>query len=143
MSAQPISERDRLQITELIHRYFWLADQGLADQIPSLFTDDGRLTFGAAAPKPGTLSRAEIGSAMHARAQQKHVTTRHVVSNILLHALDANTISSSALLTLYRSEDSNRDSYPKSIADVEDVFVRNGGDWRISRRTISPIFNRP
>jgi 3-phenylpropionate/cinnamic acid dioxygenase small subunit len=144
MSETTVKDGDRCRITDIIHRYFWLADHGHAEQIAGLFAQHGRLIFSESAPKPGVLTgRPEIATAMLARSKQTHVTTRHVVSNIMMRSRDAMTIEASSLLTLYRSEDESRDSYPKSIADIEDVFVREGDEWRIGQRTIDPIFNRP
>lgn len=143
MSKRMVNEVDRCQVTDTIYRYFWLVDHGHADQIPDLFTPVGRLTFGDRAPMSGTLTATEIAAAMVARSKQSHVTTRHVVSNIMLRSRDEETIEAYSLLTLYRSEDLSRDSYPTSIADVEDVFLRVRGGWQIAQRTISPVFNRP
>src|ERR1700693_5744248 len=143
MPEPGVNDLDRSEIIDVIHRYFWLADHGHADQIADLFTKSGRLIFGEGAPKPGTLAAPEIAAAMLARSKQAHVTTRHIVSNITLRLRDAVTIDAYSLLTLYRSDDASCDSYPKSIADVEDVFVRESDGWRIEQRTISPVFNRP
>lgn len=52
------------------------------------------------------------------------------------------SIAVSSLLTLFRSEDDGRDSYPVSVADIEDVLVREDDGWRIRTRTILPVFNR-
>jgi SnoaL-like protein len=134
--------QDQESIVDVIHRYFWLVDHGRADETAHLFTPSGRLTFGERAPKPGTIEGAAIGVAMLARSKQINVTTRHVVSNIILAVRDAASVEASFLLTLFRSEDTRLDTYPASIADVDDVFVRQGEHWRIQRRVIAPVFNR-
>ncbi len=143
MSQPPRLDRhDQECIVEVIHRYFWLVDHGRADEVAQLFTPTGRLTFGERAPKPGTIEGASIGAAMLARSKQTNVTTRHVVSNIILTALDAASVEASFLLTLFPSEDARLDTYPASVADIDDLFVRDRDYWRIQRRTIAPIFNR-
>jgi hypothetical protein len=142
MTNQEVGASDRIKITDAIHRYFWLADHGHAEQIADLFAQGARLVFGEGAPKPGTLTGPEIAAAMLARSKQTHVTTRHIVSNVMLRLRDAATVDAHSLLTLFRSDDESRDSYPKSVADIADVFVREGDEWRIAHRTISPIFNR-
>lgn len=142
MSGTSVNETDRVQIIDVIHRYFWLVDHGQANEVYKLFSTDGRLEFGAGAPQLGTLQGPEIAASMLARAQLTHVTTRHIVSNIMLRGREDSVIESYSLLTLFRSDDKNRDSYPRSVADVEDMFVRLNGDWRIQKRVISPIFNR-
>jgi hypothetical protein len=141
-SSQTISTDDRQAVVDLVHRYFWLIDHGLAHRTAECFTETAKLTFGSLAPKPGTIHGAAIGAAMVARSKQTEVTTRHVVSNIALAAIDSSTVQVYSLLTLFRSADASRDTYPVSVADIEDIVVRDAGTWRIQDRTISPIFNR-
>jgi hypothetical protein len=138
-----MSQSDRNEVVDLIHRYFWLVDHGRAAETVPFFAENARLTFGARAPKPGTLMGKEIAAAMEARGRHLHLITRHLVSNILLEATDADTIESHAVLSLYRSETEALDSYPFSIADMHDVFCRVGDVWRIAARSISPLFTRP
>lgn len=142
MQAPQLASEDRQAITDLIHRFYRLVDQGRADETAELFTQTARLTFGPGAPKPGTTEGAGIAALMAARATQLHVTTRHVLSNIALSSREDGSVEGYSLLTLYRSETDGRDSYPASVADVEELFVRGADGWRIQARTISPIFNR-
>ena len=138
----PVSIDDRLTITDLIHRFYWLVDHDQAEQTAELFTKTARLTFGPGAPKPGTIEGADIAAAMAARGRQTEVTTRHVLSNISLTARPDGSVAASSLLTLFRSESASRDSSPASIADIEEIFVRIAGEWFIQDRTVLPIFVR-
>src|SRR3546814_18337068 len=79
---------------------------------------------------------------MVARQAQLNVTTRHVLTEAHVAGKADGSIAVSSLLTLFRSEDEGRDSYPVSVADIEDVLVRDAGAWRSRPRTISPVFNR-
>jgi hypothetical protein len=142
MPPPQISADDRQAIVDLIHRYFWLVDHGLADQTAECFTATAKLTFGPGAPNPGTIEGAAIGAAMVHRSKQSNITTRHVVSNVALAAIDDSRVQAHSLLTLFRSVDASRDTYPASVADIDDVVVRDADTWRIQDRTISPIFNR-
>jgi hypothetical protein len=125
-----------------LHRYFWLVDHGRAAETVELFSPTARLTFGPGAPKPGSLCGAEIGAAMQARQKQTHVNTRHVISNVVMAARQAGLVEVTSLLTLFKSEHDSRDSYPASIADINDVFVLQQGAWLIQERTILPVFSR-
>jgi hypothetical protein len=138
-----LSVDDRLAIMELIHRFFWLVDHGRADETAGLFTKTARLTFGPGAPKPGTIEGPQIASAMATRAQQVEVTTRHALSNIRLTPRADGSVGAYSLLTLFRSDSAARDSYPASVADIEEIFVRDEGGWFIQERTILPIFFPP
>ena len=139
-STPPIE--DRLAAGDVVRRFFWLVDHGRAAETAALFARDGRLTFGPGSPKPGTVAGADLAPAMAARQAQEHVTTRHVLTETQVAANDDGSMTISSLLTLFRSEDAGRDSYPMSVADIEDVLVREDGAWRIRTRTISPVFSR-
>lgn len=143
MSAHTaVAIEDQLAIRDLVYRFYRLVDEGRADETAALFTATARLTFGPGSPKPGTIEGDQIPPAMAARATQTHVTTRHVLSNIQLEARADGSVAGYSLLTLYRSENETRDSYPASIADIHELFVRDDGEWRIQARDILPIFNR-
>ncbi len=133
---------DRFAVTDVVLRFFQLVDDGRAAETSGLFTPDATLTFGPGAPKPGTIQGADIPAAMTARQAQTHVTTRHVLSNLAVASHPEGGVKVRSLLTLFRSEDEGRDSYPASVADIEDLLVRTADGWRIRARTITPIFNR-
>lgn len=137
----PVFE-DRLAASDVVHQFFYLVDQGKAADVAALFTADATLTFGPGSPKPGTVEGAAIPAAMAARQAQAHVTTRHVLSNVIATAQPHGAIAVYSLLTLFRSEDESRDTVPASVADINDVLVQDGGVWKIRSRLISPIFNR-
>jgi hypothetical protein len=137
-----LSPDDRHAITTVMYRFYRLVDQGHADQTAALFTPTARLTFGPGSPKPGTLTGDQIPPAMIARGQQTHVTTRHVLSNIQLEPKADGTVEAYSLLTLFRSEDDSRDSYPASVADIIEVFARHEGAWKVQSRDILPVFGR-
>lgn len=141
-SGLPLSAADRQAITDVINRYFWLADVGRADEITSLFAPQATLTFGPGAPKPGTIAGQEIAAAFKARAAQTEVTTRHVVSNVRLEPKADGSVTSYCILTHYRSDTAECDSYPFMVADIHDCFIREGGNWLIRSREIMPVFSK-
>jgi hypothetical protein len=133
---------DRFAIADIIHRFYWLIDHGRAADTAALFAKAARLTFGPGAPKPGTISGQDIALAVVARGEQTGITTRHVLSNILLTQRPDGSVTAYSLLTLFRTESATRDSYPASIADIDEVYVRDAGTWLIRERTVTPIFSR-
>lgn len=133
---------DRQLIIDVLHRFFWLVDHGRADETADLFTEDATLTFGPGSPKPGTIEGAAIRPAMAARAAQTAVTTRHVLSNVALNPGEDGSVAVYSLLTLFRAEDSSLDITPASVADIDEIYIREGTAWKIRSRVISPIFNR-
>ena len=142
MSKTELSLDDRQAITDVMYQFYWLVDQGRAAETAALFTPTARLTFGPGAPKPGTLEGDSIPPAMAARQAQTSVTTRHVLSNIRLTPRGDGSVEAYSLLTLFRSEDESRNSFPASVADIEEIFVRSADGWRVQERIILPIFNR-
>lgn len=142
MTALPLSIEDRLAITDLVNRFFWLVDHGRAGETAELFTHDAKLTFGPGSPKPGITEGGAIRTMMIARAGHVHVTTRHVLSNMAFTANADGSVSVHTLMSLYRSDDETRSSVPASIADLDEIYVRCDDGWRIRERTVMPIFNR-
>ena len=133
---------DRFAVMDVMYRFYWLVDMGRAAETAALFASDARLTFGPGSPKPGTISGAAIAPAMAARQTQTDVTTRHALSNIQLEAQGDGSVAATSLLTLYRSNTPVLDTYPASVADIIERFVREDGVWKIAARDILPVFNK-
>ncbi|WP_070154960.1 nuclear transport factor 2 family protein [Sphingobium phenoxybenzoativorans] len=130
----------RIAITDAIHLYYHFVDSGQASKVARLFAADAKLTFGKGSPKPGTIEGAAIADAMRDREAQTAAFTRHAVTNIVLDGVNADTVSASHMLILFRSDDSSRSTLPTFVADVEDCWVLDGDAWAIADRLISPRF---
>lgn len=137
-----LAQADRDAITDLVHQFFWLVDHGRADETGALFAPTAALTFAPGSPKPGTLEGPAIAEAMKARAAQREITTRHVLSNITLTPRPDGQVEGYLLLTLFRASAANPPPDPAAVADIEDVYVKTAEGWRIARRVITPIFSR-
>lgn len=135
-----LSTQDHLDLIALVTRSFWLIDQGRASEVAQAFTADGALTFGPGAPRPGTIRGPAIAAAMAAREAEAAVTSRHVLSNALVSALEDGSARVSTLLTLFRTPDADLTPIVRSVADVIDVCVRAEDGWRIADRRILPVF---
>lgn len=141
MNDSGLTLDERQAISDVLHRFYWLVDQGRAAEVVDLFTADASITFGPGAPKPGTISGAEIRPAMAARQAQANVTTRHLLSNIMMERQADGSVAVYSLLTLFRSDDETRSPAPLVVADVNETVVRDKGEWRIANRLISPVFH--
>lgn len=135
-----ISREDREAIEAVVLGFFRLVDQGRADETAALFMPDATITFAPGSPKPGTIAGPDIAAVMTARAVQKDVTTRHVITNFHINHEAGGRVVCSSLLTLYRTDASRSQAFPPTVADVEDVMEEGDGLWRIAARTITPIF---
>lgn len=136
-----LSPQDRLDLMALVNRSFWLIDNGRASESADLFGEDASLTFGPGAPRPGTISGADIAAAMRAREAERDVTSRHVLSNMIVSSEGAGTAVVHSLLTLFRHSGANPVPVVRSVADIIDACVETGGDWKIASRRILPIFS--
>lgn len=136
-----VSIEDRVAIADAIHSFFHLIDSGRAAQTANMFAADACLTFGEGSPQPGTIVGVAISKAMIARQAQVAAFTRHIVANIRFEPC-SDSVGADYLLTLYRSDDGTRNSVPAFIADVADVWERDGAEWLIRERTITPTFTR-
>lgn len=133
--------QDRNRIEQLLYRSFWLIDHGRAAECAALFAPDASLTFGPGAPQPGTIHGPAIATAMAARQAQVAVTSRHILSNIIVEDEGEGRATMRSLLTLFRTDTDDRRPIVKSVADIEDAVVKMGGEWKIAARTIQPIFH--
>lgn len=132
--------QDQLDLMALVNRSFWLIDQGRAAETARLFVADGSLTFGPGAPRPGTISGPAIAAAMEARQAEKGVTSRHVLSNMMVSEEGDGRARVVSLLTLFRTPDADLAPVVRSVADIVDICVRDGDGWKIADRSILPVF---
>lgn len=136
-----LSTEDRLAIQSLLYRAFWLVDNGRAAEVAELFAHDAAWTFGPGTPKPGTVSGDEIGQFLIARQAQTQVTTRHVLSNVLIEPIDGGAASARSLLTLFRTDGGEPVAQVASVADIVDRLERRDGEWKIVNRLVAPVFH--
>ena len=142
--AQSISAADFLAISSCSAEFGYLVDHGRAAECVELFTEDARLITGPGSPRPGTLNGiASIRAFLVARQAQTHVTTRHVATNFRVEATGTDSATLTSLMTVYRSDDSDRRPSIAVLADVKEKLVRlPSGEWKIAERTSTPIFVR-
>jgi hypothetical protein len=141
-NAFVLSAEDRFSVVDIIHQFYLLVDSGRAGETAALFTADAALTFGPGSPKPGTISGGAIAGAMRDRQSLTNVTTRHIISNIVLNSSDKTRISAHYLMTLFRADSGPRTTLPAFVADVDEIFLQTPDGWKIAERTITPVFFR-
>ena len=140
MSDELLEAAWRSQLLEVIARYAHYMDAGEFDELEALFSEDARFDI---KPDPGIVpvpisGRGTIRSALEERflvvsreAQRRHLMTTTIVDELTETAAAARTF-----LTVL--------SVPKSGGAVElrgtgvyhDRFVRIGGAWLFSERTL-------
>ncbi len=126
----------------LVYSYARAADFGDSAAASALFADDGVLEM------PGGKRFAGAAAIRQRLAEQPaDQVSRHVISNLLIDALDENRARGFCYLTLYRG--TRRDTVgplpsavPFVIGHYEDEFARSGADWRFAARRLTFTFRR-
>jgi len=133
-----VSDADHLQLSRLLIEFGWRVDNGKAQTIHELFTDDGELTIGAV----NTVGRDAIrawGLAIDNRQNGIH----HVVSNPRFISAGPNSAVGTSTLTAYLKPDGNSSStLPAAVGEDRDEFVRVSGEWRFKSRRWITLFSR-
>jgi ketosteroid isomerase-like protein len=126
----------------LVHDYARAADFGDSAAAAALFAEDGVLEM------PG--GRRFAGrDAIRKRLEEQPAAqvSRHVISNLIVDAVDESRARGFCYLTLYRGTRSAAggplpSAAPFVIGHYEDEFVRDGGDWRFAARRLTFTFRR-
>jgi hypothetical protein len=141
MNESSISAIERA-CTRLVYAYARAADFGDAAAAAALFAADGVLEM------PGGRRFAGRAAIRQRLAEQPAAqVSRHVISNLLIDALDENRARGFCYLTLYRGTRGEAagplpSAAPFVIGHYEDEFVRDGGDWRFAARRLTFTFRR-
>ena len=142
-----LADVDRMVIEsacrDLVYRYAALVDDGHAQEVPDLFTEDGLWT----APGTEMRGRAELAEGFAHRARRTERVSRHVCTNFHLSAVSTEEATGSVYLTLYRHDrdDDATDLLPEAqpvlVGVYRDRFARSGSDWLIAERRLEVDFH--
>ena len=133
-----IDPADRQAIEQLVHEHAWLIDHGQADRVTPLYAANARV-FGIG---PDMTGHAAIAAWAGQRAAMTYRRSRHVQSNIRLHAVSADRVLGCVILTLYRFDgDGQADAQALLVGEYDDVYER-GEDavWRFAERRLTVLF---
>lgn len=113
------------------------------DTFVELFAEDAVLDAGGALD-----GKAAIRASLAKRPDE--LRSRHVLTNIFIEALDANTARGISYLSLYRhvgveSLAAGPVAFdgPAAVGHYEDRFIRTADGWRFARRKLHLAFRRP
>jgi len=138
MSIVESNMRDWL--TQTVCQSFRYIDDGEASKAGRLFAKNATMIFGPGSPTPGKLNRAEIEQFLCKREKVQGVKSRHVLTNFLLCKHPEDRIEVRSTMLLFRGEGSLPPANVTFVADLFDVFSREGDQWLIEQRTIIPAF---
>ena len=135
-----LSERRAIEwdCTQLLIRFYGLLDEMRYEELAGLFTDDGVWV---------RLGKELVGGAaiLNAMSERNDWLTAHVVSNIRIDIIDADTVETTQYVTLYRHECRDEAEGPAPVVPPlgilrhRDRLVRVAGDWKFKRKTSRAI----
>jgi len=128
---------------QLSIEYARLVDFRDYDNFVELFADDALLDIGRRLE-----GKAAIRASIMQRAED--VRSRHVITNVFVEVLDANSARGIAYLTLYRHVGPASARYgaidstqPTAVGHYEDRYVRTDAGWRFKSRILHVAFRDP
>ncbi|MFT4191359.1 MAG: nuclear transport factor 2 family protein [Comamonas sp.] len=137
-----ISFDDFLAVSRLDARYWAIADLRSSDAAELLFVPTGKLQIGSL-----VLDGRDAIRQFLSEREKKHVETnrltRHFASGFLLGEKAPGCLQASSVLAVFAGAGSIplASGVPSTIADVEDVFVRDdSGQWLFASRIMRPVF---
>ncbi len=131
----PADTAARLACQDLMIRSYRLVDDGQASMATELFTTDGRFKVAGSVDIAGRGSLDEFFSTREADAERK---TRHCLTNLSFTSASAGEAAIRATLMLFVLNGSDATKL-SVLADVEDRYRLEGGNWRIAARTTIPV----
>ncbi|WP_395647635.1 nuclear transport factor 2 family protein [Terricaulis sp.] len=129
----------RMQTLYCIH-----ADNRAVDAFTALFAEDG---YVAVPEHPPFKGHAAIRASMQALADLG-VTMRHVMSNSLIEAIDADTATGLCYLTAYGSAapadatGARPMEQPGTVGHYTDEFMRTPQGWRFKSRVLTRVLRK-
>ncbi|MEX5710129.1 SDR family NAD(P)-dependent oxidoreductase [Parafrankia sp. FMc6] len=125
---------DRNEIIDLVHRYSYLVDHRLYDELAELFTEDCVVDYGPAVGPPvrgrGAF-RAMFGGGDTPRG---FLATSHHNANVLVTFEDDDRAG--VLTSVYAWHRATKDITPRVWGCYRDVAVHTPGGWRLAERQL-------
>ena len=132
--TEPLSEVDKLKISELLSRSAYALDERDVDMLSACFSEEANFTMRIAGgdmigPFEG---RESIMKLMTDSMDQQTDKRRHVVSNIFFESSEGNNVSVVSNLTLFATE--NEEIQVLSAGVYHDQVVKIDYNWELHQR---------
>ena len=128
---------DKDEIVDLVHRYSYLVDHRLYDQLAELFTEDCVVDYGpwVGPPARGRVAfRAMFGGSESTDARPGFLATSHHNANVLVTFEGDDRAS--VLTSVYAWHRAPRGATPRIWGYYHDVAVRTSKGWRLAERQL-------
>lgn len=138
-----ITAQERADIEALVHEHAWRIDMCEAETLAELYTATGRL-LGTNGVGLNCANPEEITAYGIRASARRHMTVRHVCSNLRLVRESDTVIRGTLMIGLCRSETPLGDPTPIALADAYDIYhLCADGEWRLEERRLSLAFEAP
>lgn len=129
---------DKDEIVDLVHRYSYLVDHRMHDELAELFTEDCVVDYG---PGVGPVVNGRVAfrrllgpSGPLAEGRQGFVVTSHHNANVLIEFDgDDRALVRTSIYAWHRTPD---EQTPQMWGYYHDVAVRTAGGWRLAERQL-------
>jgi hypothetical protein len=137
-AAMPLDVR--IALHELVNEFAYLVDFGPAETIADLFTEDGWYGWG----EKRSVGREAIRIAYRQRAARGVRTARHLSTNLRLSLVGDHEARGQSIWLIFAEDGPPpHPAVPLLVADVMDVYVRQGGQWLFQSRQLEDVFVAP
>jgi SnoaL-like domain len=139
-SDELVSDADYLQLSRLVTEHVWRVDNGHADTVFELYTEDAELALVGPEPLRGRGAIREWGRQIVSNPPWN--TIRHVVSDMHFVYDGPDAARGTHVVTAFMDADGTRSSVPWNLGEDHDRFVRTEDGWRIASRSFESLFER-
>jgi SnoaL-like domain len=138
-SHQPVSESDYVELSRLVIEHAWRTDNGRADTLHELWTDDGELDLGSTV-LGGRQAIADWGRQLV--ESPPWVTIHHVCGNMRFVMDGPDAAVGSTILIVFMDTKGTKSSIPFNVGEDHDRFVRTEQGWRFASRRWVELYHR-
>jgi len=140
LSAPLVSQADHEQLSRLLIEHVWRVDNGHADTVHELYTEDAELEVGTATLH-GRQAIHDWGKQLVASPPWR--TIRHVCGNTRFVSDGPNRAIGTSILTVFMVSGNNiASTVPFNVGEDHDTFVRTEQGWRLASRRWVELFAR-
>jgi hypothetical protein len=126
----------RSAIENTLYRYAWTYDMDELAGIGECFTEDAEVVFGTGLQVGRDAVVAEL-TRRRAKYRPEGTMPWHVITNVFIRSETAQEAEVAAFYTFFTKPPDGPPA-ATSIGHYDDVFVEDGGVWRVRRRTMVP-----
>jgi hypothetical protein len=130
----------RIALHELVNEFAYLVDFGPAETIADLFVEEGWYGWG----EKRSAGREAIRETYRQRTARGLRTARHLTTNLRLSMVGDNEAHGQSIWLIFGEDGPPpHPAVPLLVADVHDVYVRQGGRWLFQSRQLEDVFVAP